>query len=266
VVPAGEFLMGSRESEPGRMKFEEPVHRVSFRGTFAVASEATTRDQFKAFVDATGFRFGQTCLTQAATGWIEKPGSFLSPPGFEQVGNHPVVCVSWEDANAYLRWLSEHTGKLYRLPTEAEREYIARAGTTTAYWWGNKVAPDQANYDTSPRPPPSSTTAPIDVQKSPGIAAGRTMPVDSGPLNPWGFRHVHGNVAEWVQDCWNTDYRNAPSDGSALLTGDCAQRVLRGGAWTSWPEDIRAAYREMSPVGDRFASVGFRVARDLDPR
>jgi formylglycine-generating enzyme required for sulfatase activity len=98
---------------------------------------------------------------------------------------------------------------------------------------------------------------------SPGGVAGRTAPAHGGSVNPWGFFNVHGNVAEWVQDCWNADYRNAPGNGMALLTGDCSQRVLRGGAWSSWPEDIRAAYREMSPAANRYASVGFRVARAL---
>jgi formylglycine-generating enzyme required for sulfatase activity len=177
------------------------------------------------------------------------------PPGFEQGGDHPAVCVSWEDANAYTTWLSERAGKRYRLPTEAEREYIARAGTTTPYWWGTGVTPEQANFDTRPRPLPSGS--------SQSGAAGRTTPVHAGPVNPWGFFNVHGNVAEWVQDCWNADYRNAPGNGTAVLTGDCSQRVLRGGAWSSWPEDIRAAYREMSPAANRYASVGFRVARAL---
>jgi formylglycine-generating enzyme required for sulfatase activity len=255
VVPAGAFMMGSPENEPGRLEFEGPVHGVSFPTAFAVARAATTRDQFKAFVDATGYRFGETCQTQSDTGWAEKRGSFLSPPGFEQGGDHPAVCVSWEDANAYANWLSERAGKRYRLPTEAEREYIARAGTTTPYWWGTGVTPEQANFDTIPRPLPSGS--------SPSGAVGRTTPAHGGPVNPWGFFNVHGNVAEWVQDCWNADYRNAPGDGMALLTGDCSQRVLRGGAWSSWPEDIRAAYREMSPATSRYASVGFRVAREL---
>jgi formylglycine-generating enzyme required for sulfatase activity len=255
VVPAGAFMMGSPENEPGRLEFEAPVHAVSFPAAFAVARAATTRDQFKAFVDATGYRFGETCETQSDTGWVEKRGSFLSPPGFEQGGDHPAVCVSWEDANAYANWLSERAGKRYRLPTEAEREYIARAGTTTPYWWGAGVTPEQANFDTRPRPLPTGS--------SPSGAVGRTTPVHGGPVNPWGFFNVHGNVAEWVQDCWNADYRNAPGDGMALLTGDCSQRVLRGGAWSSWPEDIRAAYREMSPAANRYASVGFRVARAL---
>jgi formylglycine-generating enzyme required for sulfatase activity/serine/threonine protein kinase len=255
VVPPGTFMMGSTENEPGRLKFEGPVHAVSFPTAFAVAQDAATRDQFKAFVDATGYRFGETCQTQGETGWVEKRGSFLSPPGFQQGGDHPAVCVSWEDANAYAKWLSERTGKRYRLPTEAEREYIARAGTKTSYWWGLGITSEQANFDARPRPLPSGSTA--------GSASGRTAAVRSGPANPWGFYNVHGNVAEWVQDCWNPDYRNAPGDGAALLAGDCSQRVLRGGAWSSWPEDIRAAYREMSPIANRYASVGFRMARAL---
>ena len=174
------------------------------------------------------------------------------------------------------------TNKSYRLPTEAEREYIARAGTTTPYWWGQTISPQQANFDTQPRPnvSPRDTTAPAWGQRiepkpsgeppsggplivEPGVATGRTMPVDWGQPNPWGFFQVHGNVAEWVQDCWNPDYTRAPTDGSAARSGDCSLRVVRGGAWSSWPEDIRAAYREMGAQGERYYSVGFRVARDL---
>jgi formylglycine-generating enzyme required for sulfatase activity len=172
--------------------------------------------------------------------------------------------VSWEDADAYAQWLARQTQKPYRLLTEAEREYITRAGTATPYWWGATATPDWANFDTKPRPRASGTAAPDWEQKAQlGVAAGGTHAVDTGPTNPWGFGHVHGNVAEWVQDCWRANYKGAPADGSAQLAGDCSHRVVRGGAWSSWPEDIRAAYREMGERGDRYYSVGFRVARDL---
>ena len=266
VVPAGEFLMGSPASEPGRREFEGPLHKVSLRANFAVGRHAITRDQFKAFVDATGYQYGESCHAQAADGWVDKPGhSFLSPPGFSQEGDHPVVCVSWKDANAYAKWLSAQTQKTYRLLTEAEREYIARAGTATPYWWGMTVSPEQANFDTQPRPStsPRDTTAPAWERGEPGVAVGRTQPVGWGLPNPWGIFQVHGNVADWVQDCWNPDYSHTPGDGSAAHGGDCTRRVVRGGAWSSWAEDIRAAYREMAGQDDRFYSVGFRVARDL---
>ncbi|MGE3702267.1 MAG: SUMF1/EgtB/PvdO family nonheme iron enzyme [Hyphomicrobiaceae bacterium] len=265
VVSAGAFFMGSPEGEPGRLEFEGPVHRVSFPANFAVGRHAVTRDEFKAFVDATGYRFGNSCHAQTPTGWVEKAAhSFLAPPGFKQDGRHPAVCVSWEDADAYAQWLARQTQKPYRLLTEAEREYITRAGTATPYWWGVAATPDRANFDTKPRPRASGTAAPDWEQKAQlGVAAGGTRAVDTGPTNPWGFGHVHGNAAEWVQDCWSPNYKGAPADGSARLAGDCSHRVVRGGAWSSWPEDIRAGYREMGERGDRYYSVGFRVARDL---
>lgn len=279
VVPAGEFLMGSPDTESGRLKFEGPVHKVVIAARMAVGRYAITRDQFKAFVDATGYGYGKSCYAQSAAGWVDKiDHSFLSPPGFIQDGNHPAVCVSWKDANAYVSWLSNLTQKPYRLLTEAEREYIARAGTQTPYWWGTTVGPEQANFDTQPRPDPSpgATTSPawrIEAKPDepsvgprviePGVASGRTVPVDWGRPNAWGLFQVHGNVAEWVQDCWNPDYTRTPADGSAARSGNCSMRVMRGGAWSSWPEDLRAAFREMGDEGEHYFSVGFRVARDL---
>jgi formylglycine-generating enzyme required for sulfatase activity len=166
--------------------------------------------------------------------------------------------VSWSDAVAYTEWLSAQTGKAYRLLTEAEREYIARAGSGTPYWWGATVNYKLANYDTrrdAVRPGP---------ELPPGCPREGTSPVGCFAPNPWGFFEVHGNVAEWTQDCWNRDYKGAPIDGSAALAGDCSRRVLRGGGWNYWPEDIRAAYREAAPAEHRYFHVGFRVARDVE--
>jgi formylglycine-generating enzyme required for sulfatase activity len=280
VVPGGEFLMGSEDAERGRLKFEGPVRRVAFAHPIAIGRYAITSDQFKAFVDAANYAYGESCHAQDVTGWVDWPKhSFLAPPGLAQQGDHPAVCISWNDAEAYVRWLSARTGRSYRLPTEAEREYIARAGTSTPYWWGDTVSPQLANFDTQPRPTasPRDTTAPgwgqYITPKSgeprpppigvPGVATGGTRSVAWGQPNPWGFFQVHGNVAEWTQDCWNPDYARAPIDGSAARTGDCSLRVVRGGAWSSWPEDIRAAYREMAGTDERYYSIGFRVARDI---
>lgn len=281
VVPAGDFLMGSPDAEPGRLKFEGPVHKVTIANPISVGRHAVTRDQFRAFVEATSYPFGDSCHAQTSSGWVDMAKhSFLSPPKFSQQGDHPVVCISWKDADAYVRWLSANTGKAYRLPTEAEREYIARAGTSTPYWWGHTVSLRQANFDTQPRPAgsPRDTAAPAWEQRfprkageppaaprivEPGVASGGTRPVDWGQPNPWSFLQVHGNVAEWVQDCWNPNYARTPADGSAARIGDCSLRVVRGGAWSSWPEDIRAAYREMAGADERYYSIGFRVARDI---
>ena len=258
VVPAGSLMMGSPDAEPGRRRIEGPVRKVEFRKPFAAGRYAITRDEFSVFVTATGHRYGESCHVPVGDKWMDKSKhTFLSPPGFIQDGRHPAVCVSWSDAVAYARWLSAQTGKAYRLFTEAEREYIARAGTATPYWWGVSVNYKLANYDTrrdAVRPSP---------ELPPGCPREGTSPVGCFAPNPWGFFQVHGNVAEWTQDCWNRDYKGAPIDGSAALTGDCSRRVLRGGAWNYWPEDIRAAYREAAPAEHRYFHVGFRMARDV---
>jgi formylglycine-generating enzyme required for sulfatase activity len=257
IVAPGEFLMGSPESEPGRRSTEGPLHKVSLAAPFAIGRYAITRDQFNTFVAASGYRYGESCRAEKAGQWIDIPKhSFLSPPGFTQEGNHPAVCINWTDANEYLKWLSARTHKSYRLPTEAEREYVTRAGTSTGYWWGEAVEPQQGNYDTRLRLSPPEETA---------LAKffGHTVPVHWYMPNQWGIFQVHGNVAEWVQDCWNKTHIGGPIDGSAAQTGDCSRRVVRGGAWNYFPEDIRAAYRESAPAEHRYYHVGFRVARDL---
>ncbi len=269
VVPAGAFEMGSHEAERGRLRFEGPVRRVTFKKSFAAGRDAVTREQFMVFVQDTNYAYGRTCFADSERGPVDLPNhSVLAPPGFAQEGRHPAVCVNWKDAVAYTKWLSARTGHTYRLLSEAEREYITRAGTGTAYWWGPLPDPNKANYDKRPRLAPASpaqgpkpkASAPAPLSQ---VSPGGTFPVDWGGPNPWGFFQVHGNVAEWTQDCWNEDYRSATEDGSARNAGDCVYRVTRGGAWSSWPEDIRAAYRGKANADYRFSSIGFRIARDL---
>jgi formylglycine-generating enzyme required for sulfatase activity len=157
-----------------------------------------------------------------------------------------VVCVSWEDAKTYVEWLGKETGQLYRLPSEAEWEYACRAGTTTRYWWGDdSPTPEQANF---------------------GMNVRRTTEVGFYPANPWGLHDMHGNVWEWVEDCWNDSYEGAPNDGSAWTSGDCSRRVLRGGSWNYEPELLRSALRSVDLTGGRDNYVGFRVARTLSLR
>jgi formylglycine-generating enzyme required for sulfatase activity len=158
--------------------------------------------------------------------------------------------VSWNDiTRQYLPWLSRKTGKVYRLLTEAEWEYAARAGTSTPFWWGSSISPDQANY--------------LDGA---GYAPGPgTVPVDGYAPNPWGLYNVHGNVLEWVQDCWNGSYYGAPVDGSAWMSGNCSQRMLRGGFWKLLGASLRSANRDWSTASVRDSGLGFRVARTLAP-
>jgi formylglycine-generating enzyme required for sulfatase activity len=275
VIPAGQFTMGSPDAEPGRINIEGPQRPVQIKSNFAVGRYAITRDQFEAFVKTTGRLYDDGCLAASANNWVLRPNLSFRMPGFPQDGRHPVVCVSWDDANAYVKWLSAKTGKAYRLLTEAEREYATRAGTSSAYWWGNAVRPDMANYDKAPqqaaaekpvagKPKLASATAAVAAAptESPAATQG-TVPVHLFPPNPWGLYQVHGNVGEWVADCWNRSYMGAPSDSAAVVTGDCDRHVLRGGGWSYWASDIRAAYRESAAKEDRYVHVGFRIARDL---
>ncbi len=238
VVPSGGFRMGSLASEPEHETQEDPQHRVAIAKPFAVGRFAVTFAEWDACVDAAG-----CAHIPDDQGWGR--------------GDRPVINVSWDDAKVYVAWLSKKTGKGYRLLTEAEREYAARAGSTSAFWWGSSITPDQANYNGS--------TEPYKGGGSKGEYRQKTLPVKSFKPNLWGLYQVHGNVWEWTEDCWHASYAGAPSDGSAWTTGNCSARVLRGGSWDSIPQFLRAAFRIfLSPVY-RDNNIGMRVARTLNP-
>jgi formylglycine-generating enzyme required for sulfatase activity len=233
VVPAGSFTMGSPANETHLSSIEQlPRHKVTISAPFGVGRFAVT------FVE------WETCI--AAGGCKHKPED-----GGWGRGRRPVINLLWNDAKAYASWLSKTTGKTYRLLSEAEREYATRAGTTTPYWWGTSITKDQANFDTNP-----------------ALVLGayhETVPVDSFQPNPWGLYNVHGNVFEWVEDCWHEDYDGAPEDGSAWITGECKFRVLRGGSWFNSAVSLRSHYRyRLIPPESREGNIGFRVARTLD--
>ena len=229
VVPAGSFMMGSPETEDDRDDDEGPVHKVTIEKPFAVGVYEVTFEEWDACVSASG------CGYYAPDDVV-----FLKWWGRERF---PVVNVGWDDAQGYVDWLSDKTGKTYRLLSESEWEYVARAGTTGRYHWGNRISSSKANY---------------------GNKVGKTMPVGSYPRNPFGLYDVHGNVGEWVGGCWNPNYSGAPSDGSVWGTGDCTNSVFRGGSWRSKPRHLRSAYRGKSPTMNRSIYVGFRVAMTLD--
>jgi formylglycine-generating enzyme required for sulfatase activity len=173
-------------------------------------------------------------------------------PGFPQDDSHPVVCVSWESAKAFAAWLSSQTGREYRLLTEAEWEYAARAGTTTPFWSGSSINPVQANYDENY------------VYK--GEFRKQTVAVGNFAPNPWGLYQVHGNVWEWCEDLSHDGYNGAPPDGSAWLQGgDAKYRVVRGGSWAERPRNLRSASREAVRSYERIVDLGFRVGRTLTP-
>ena len=232
VIPAGEFWMGSLDSEPERSGDEGPRHKVIIPRPFAAGRYAVTFAEWDAAV-ADG---GCGGYKPEDRGWGR--------------GDRPVINVHWDDAQAYVKWLSEKTGKQYRLLSEAEWEYVARAGTETPFWWGSSITPEQANFDGNY----------VYAGGATGEYRQKTVPVKSFQANPWGLYQVHGNVWEWTQDCWNASYKGAPNDGSAWMSGDCSLHVLRGGSWYVNPWWLRSAYRNLGGRL-RFGSAGFRVAR-----
>ena len=258
AVPSGSFEMGSRPTEEGRHDNEGPVRAVTIGYRLAVGVDEVTRGEFASFVSATSRAMGSSCWSWQGK-WQERAGSGWSAPGFSQDDQHPVTCVSWNDAKAYARWLSERTGKPYRLLSEAEWEYAARAGTTAARYWGTDPSA-QCQYANGAD---ASTDYPRAAACDDGYA--RTSPVGSYDANGFGLRDVLGNVFEWVEDCWNGGYDGAPSNGGAWETGDCDRRVFRGGAWLNEPRFLRSAFRVRYSPGFRSNVLGFRVARTLDP-
>jgi formylglycine-generating enzyme required for sulfatase activity len=275
AIPAGTFDMGAPANEPGAMPEEGPVHKVRVR-SFAAGKFDVTRAQWAAFVAATSRETRLNCTWTGRTRFEPDPHGSWKNLGFEQDGTHPAVCISWIDAQDYVRWLSKRTGHTYRLLTEAEWEYAARGGTTTAYPWGATASHEFANYGAdeccSPR------------------ASGRdrwdhTSPVGSFPPNAFGLYDMQGNVLQWVQDCLSMPYADPPLDGSANekdvplhFTGDlsvlnsssaCEFRMVRGGDWGDTPAMIRSASRNFGPVPGASlqdyssGGVGFRVARTL---
>ena len=249
VVPSGSFMMGSPLSEEGRYDGEGPVHRVSIPSAFAVGVCEVTRGEFGRFVSSTGRSMGNECWTYEDDEWEERSGRSWLSPGFSQTDSHPAVCVSRDDARAYVDWLSRETGEAYRLLSEAEWEYVARAGTRTRYHWGDAIGRNLANCrDCGSR---------WDFKG--------TSPAGVFGANSFGLHDVHGNVYEWVEDCWNAGYVGAPRDGSAWKGGDCFDHVLRGGSWLSYPRLLRVANRDRSLTGVRYGNVGFRVARTFTP-
>ena len=245
VVPAGTFRMGSPSYEEYRDEDEGPMHRVTIAKPFAVGVYEVTVGEFGRFVDATGHATRNWC-----SGLDESDdGRNWQNPGYRQSERHPVVCVSWDDAQAYVGWLTQQTDKAYRLLSEAEWEYVARAGTTTTYHWGDRIERDRANCD-------GCGSRWDDAQAAPG---------GSFTANGWGVHDLHGNVWEWVADCWNNNYYGAPTDGSTWTSGDCGTRIARGGSWFNAPSALRAAARD-SWLGTRWRdnSGGFRIARSLE--
>jgi len=253
VAPAGKFTMGSPASEEGRFASETQVS-VSIAAPFAAGRLAVTRGEFAAFVKATGHK-AEGCYTWTGSDWKRQADKSWRSVGFAQDDRHPVVCVSWHDAKAYVAWLSNRTGKAYRLLSEAEHEYVTRAGTTGPFWWGSQISTEQANYNGNY----------IYGAGQKGEYRMRTVTADSFKPNPWGLYNVHGNVGEWMEDCWNDKNDGNPGDGTARDSGDCHRRMARSGSWNGKPVALRSGFRQAHPADDRMTARGFRVARTLSP-
>ena len=222
VIPPGDFQMGSTENPA-----EGPQHHVSIPRPFAVGRREVTFAEWDECVAG-----GSCKYSPSDHGWGR--------------GDRPVIDVSWDDARDFVAWLTKKTGQPYRLLSEAEWEYSARAGAVTAYWWGRDIGSGRAN-----------------CLECGGAAAHQTAPAGSFRPNAFGLYDTSGNAAEWVQDCWNASYRGAPSDGSAWTAGDCTLHVLRGGSFASKAAAVRSAARFRYDEDVRYYANGFRVARDL---
>ena len=259
VVPAGRFMMGSPDSEVGRGRGEEPVHRVTIArpyAPFAVGVHEVTRGEFARFVEATersmagcyGYDRGRFRWFRAHN-WMNHQ--------YDQTDEHPVVCVSWLDAKAYVRWLSGETGETYRLLSESEWEYVARAGTSTARFWGESQI-GQCRYANGAD---AGTDYP-DRWEGCDDGYEYTAPVGRFAANGFGLHDVMGNVWEWVEDSYRYDYRYAVPDGSAW-EGGSDRRISRGGSWLNPPGNLRSAGRAWGDLDDEWGNQGFRVARTL---
>lgn len=248
VIPPGTFQMGSPETEVSRTEHESPIHRVTFANPFALGVYEVTFEEFDACHDSGGC--GKLPPT---SGWMAKLGWGRSD-GWER-GVRPVIKVTWYDALEYAEWLVERTGKPYRLASEAEWEYAARGGTTTPFHFGPTISSDDANY----RATYTYNNGPV------GVFRGRTIDVGSFASNSLGIHDMHGNVWEWVQDCWHENYEGAPIDGNVRSSSRCRRRVLRGGGWANSPGGLRSAMRIPNRAGVSSDIVGFRIARSLRP-
>jgi sulfatase modifying factor 1 len=295
VVLQGSFTMGAPAGEEVRENLPDgfrgrsvPQHLIAIPHRLAIAQFDVTRDEYAQFVEETDRPDPDSCITAntSGTGFIATNGrchpdpdscvtvnasgngfivtnSNWRSPGFPQTGRDPVVCVSWDDAQAYVAWLSAKTGHAYRLPTEAEWEYAARAGTTTARYSSDDPA-EFCRYN---------NVADLGFSEQYHDVSGSnlacrdgyvfTSPVGSFPPNQFGLYDMIGDVMDWTEDCWNTSYSGAPTDGTAWQSGDCGRRVVRGGSWDASLSVVRSAARRGVPTFYRVTTFGFRVVRTL---
>jgi formylglycine-generating enzyme required for sulfatase activity len=268
VVPAGLFMMGSPPSESGRRDNESPQHEVRIKESIAVGRFHVTVEQFAVFVAETNYDAGSNCRTFEDGKWAERQGRSWRNPGFPQEGSHPAVCVSWNDAELYLKWLARKTGQAYRLLTEPEWEYAARAQTKPTsyprYWFGNaemELCRFGNGADQTIKTGTGGVAGWSVAPCSDGYAF--TSPVGHFPANGFGLYDMLGDAWQWTEDCYHDNYSGAPATGEAWMGTDCKSHVRRGGAWRDPPRDLRSAHRNGSASEVRDSGIGFRVARAI---
>lgn len=260
IVEAGSFMRGAEADDPAADESEFPRHEIGIERPFAISTSLVTRSEYKAFSLATERVAAPGCYTLTDEGWRMDEHADWRSPGFPQTESDPVVCVSWNDATAYAAWMAERTGQPYRLPSEAEWEYAARAGTAETNFWGEDPAL-ACNYANVNDLTAKNKTAKVAEPCTDGYLF--TSPVASFRPNPFGLHDAVGNVWVWLADCWQGDYGTTPRNGEPAIGGECTSRVLRGGSWTDTPGPFRLAARENRAQGERLSFAGFRLARDV---
>lgn len=273
MLPGGSFEMGLSDEDAKRLavplNFATPLrprHRVVVK-PFAIGKFTVTKDEFAAFASEAGYRL-HGCEVYDGYSWINSGSNNWLAPGFEQTGRHPVVCVSWDDAQAFVSWLNakirqdavgkSHGGR-YRLPTEAEWEYAVRAGTATLRYWGDDPSMQCVYANGADAAAKLTFPGLTAAQCNDGFV--RTAPVGTFRPNPWGLFDMLGNVFQWVEDCWHHDYSGAPSDGAAWTAEDCRQHTARGGAWVT-PQELITSYARIKFLSDkRIGDLCFRVVK-----
>ena len=275
IIPSGSFRMGSKPQAEGALDHERPRHRVTFENGFALGVREVSVAEFELFIKTTGYRTAAE-RNGSSSIYDEASGRIRNRDGVDWRHNYlgrkadpemPVLHVNLHDAQAYVEWLSEETGKTYRLPSEAEYEYVARAGGSGTYWWGEGTPSAVVENLTGDRDRSSSNRQWTTFFKKYGD--GYWGPAPAGSLisselsHPMGVHDIAGNVSEWTEDCWHENYFRAPVDGSAWINPGCSRRVVRGGYWASSPAQCRAAFRISAKSETYGPVVGIRIARDL---
>lgn len=276
VIPPGSFTMGSTPEETQRANLrpdisprEWPAHKVTIAKAFGIGRFEITRAQYANFVRATGHPDGDSCITWNldTNKWEPVAGASWRRPGFPQGQDHPAGCLNLADTRAYVEWLSTTTGQHYRIPTDAEWEYVARAGTTTLQSWGDSFD-DICKYTNASDLDRADVHGGLEEEPTRFFQCRDgfvyTSPVGSFPPNQFGLYDVIGNIWEWVEDCYYATYQGAPTDGSAWIGENCDRLVVRGGGWFSRVWFVRPAGRSREEPEFRTMTLGLRVVRELN--